>query len=385
MITGGETRLPPRVLVSGPIFIVGSTGCGTSLLRCLLDRHERIAIPRPTGFMRAAAAQEFIPFWPYGERWHRRLGVDDERFDARLGDLYGGLFRDHAEREGKARWGDATPWHVWHLDGLARLFPEARFVGIVRHPGGNVASAMKRLGLKRRTAARRYARDNRELVRQAAALGGRCVLLRYEDLVTEPEPVLRELLDWLGEPWSERLLDGTVEPEPGRAEAWTRTLDGPARADLRHRVGGLARLFGYGDDAAGRAPLDPDVPDARLLDGTAVAARVQALPGVRLRTPPAPLAERPYDPRKLALHAIRPTVVTLRDAPPAERPRRARRAAAPLWRRVPAGCAAARGPRCAACARERQRTGPVHAGAQASPPRAPSLEGVPATRAAAPG
>ncbi len=336
MITGGETRLPPPVLVSGPIFIVGSTGCGTSLLRCLLDRHERIAIPRPTGFMRAAAAQEFIPFWPYGERWHRRLGVDDERFDARLGDLYGGLFRDHAEREGKARWGDATPWHVWHLDGLARLFPEARFVGMVRHPGGNVASAMTRLGLKRRTAARRYARDNRELVRQAAALGGRCVLLRYEDLVTEPEPVLRELLDWLGEPWSERLLDGTVEPEPDRVEAWTRTLDGPARADLRHRVGGLARLFGYSvDDAAGRAPLDPDVPEARLLDGTAVAARVQALPGVRLRTPPAPLAERPYDPRKLALHAIRPTVVTLRDAPPAERPRRARRAAAPLWRRVP--------------------------------------------------
>ena len=134
---------------SGPIFIVGSTGCGTSLLRCLLDRHERIAIPRPTGFMRAAGAQAFIPFWPYGERWHRRLGVEDAEFEARLGEFYGSLFRDHAERAGKARWGDATPWHVWHLDALARLFGDARFVGMVRHPGGNVESVRLRLGRTR--------------------------------------------------------------------------------------------------------------------------------------------------------------------------------------------------------------------------------------------
>jgi hypothetical protein len=320
------------VPASGPIFIVGSTGCGTSLLRCLLDRHERIAIPRPTGFMRAAGAQAFIPFWPYGERWHRRLGVEDAAFEARLGEFYGSLFRDHAERAGKPRWGDATPWHVWHLDALARLFGDARFVAMVRHPGGNVESVRLRLGRTRRVATQRYARDNRELVRQAVALGERCVLLRYEDLVHDPEPVLRELLDWLGEPWSERMLDGAIVPDAGRAAAWAEKVDGSARADLRRRVGGLARLFGYSiGDPHARAPLDAGAPERHLLDGTGAAARVRALPGVRLRTPAAPPAERPYDPRCVRLEPIRPTVVTL-SAVPASRPRR--RAVRPLLGRA---------------------------------------------------
>jgi hypothetical protein len=308
------------VPASGPIFIVGSTGCGTSLLRCLLDRHERLAIPRPTGFMRAAGAQAFIPFWPYGERWHRRLGLDDADFDARLGEFYGGLFRAHAERAGKARWGDATAWHVWHLATLARLFPDARFVGLVRHPGGNVESVRLRLARPRRAATQRYGRDNRELARQAVALGERVVLLRYEDLVHEPEPVLRELLEWLGEPWSERLLDGAVVPDPERAAAWAAQYDARARADLRRRVGGLARLFGYViDDPEARAPLDPGAPERRLLDGPGLAARVRDLPGVRLRTPAAPPAERPYDPRRVRLELIRPTAVTLSGEPSARR------------------------------------------------------------------
>jgi Sulfotransferase family len=308
------------VPASGPIFIVGSTGCGASLLRCLLDRHERIAIPRPTGFMRAATAQAFIPFWPYGERWHRRLGLDDAAFEARLGEFYGGLFREHAERAGKSRWGDATPWHVWHLEALARLFTDASFVGLVRHPGGNVESARLRLARTRRLATQRYARDNRELARQAVALGERCVVLRYEDLVHEPEPVLRELLDWLGEPWSERLLDGAVVVEAERAAAWAAKYDAQARADLRRRVGGLARLFGYRlDDPHARAPLVAGAPERRLLDGAALAARVRDMPGVRLRAPAAPPAERPYDPLRVRLEVIRPTVVTLRGTPTARR------------------------------------------------------------------
>ena len=135
--------------------------------------------------MRAAAAQEFIPFWPYGERWHRPPASTTSASTPGWATSTAACSATTPSARAR-RAGGCDALHAWHLDGLARLFPEARFVGMVRHPGGNVASAMTRLGLKRRTAARRYARDNRELVRQAAALGERCVLLRYEDLVTEP-------------------------------------------------------------------------------------------------------------------------------------------------------------------------------------------------------
>ena len=59
---------------------------------------------------------------------------------------------------------------------------------------------------------------DREIARQAADHRERFAVVRYEELVLRPEPVLRELLDWLGEPWSDRVLEHhTVQVEPRRA------------------------------------------------------------------------------------------------------------------------------------------------------------------------
>ncbi|HSD79752.1 MAG TPA: sulfotransferase [Solirubrobacteraceae bacterium] len=323
----------------GPIFIVGCQGAGIALVGCLLDAHERIAIPRETGFMRAARAQRFIPFWAFGGSWYKRLGWTESEFDAVLRDFYGALFHRHAERQGKERWGDRTPWHVWHIDEIARLFADAVFIGVVRHPAGNAASNMTRFGHSPKRAAAHYARTNRELVRQAARLGERFVLLRYEDLALEPEPVLRELLDWLGEPWSDRpLLDLHVDASP--VSKWSRTVDETAGAELRTRTRTLATFFGYGLEDAGRpAPFEPggDV-RRRLLGGADVEHRMAALPGIDLGTPGSvPLIERPFDPRELAVYTVeaRDTPSALaRASPAAPRGNGARHAVVPTLRRI---------------------------------------------------
>ena len=56
---------------------------------------------------------------------------------------------------------------------MARLFPDAVFIGIVRHPGACVSSNMNRWRHTVGQAAYHYPRYNREIARQAAQVGER--------------------------------------------------------------------------------------------------------------------------------------------------------------------------------------------------------------------
>jgi hypothetical protein len=319
------------VATRGPIFVIGSAGSGVGLLRLAIDAHEQIAVAPETGFMRAERAHEFIPFWPFGARWHRRLGLSEEELDAHLRSLYDGLFRGYAERAGKQRWGEATPWHLWHVEAIARLFPDAVFAAMVRHPGATVISGVRRRDLTFGAAARIYAEENAELVRQAARSGDRFALVRFEDLVLDPEATARALFEWLGEPWPERGLVGTEDLDPERVSRWTRSVGEGRRGRLAKRVGALCELFGY--DLGEPRPVDKW---PGLLLGSEVEDRLGRLPGFDRTAPPVPLADRLLDPRELELRPVPPApTVTAPPLPP--RPSPLRRAARPVVRRLPRG------------------------------------------------
>src|SRR3712207_4483342 len=166
-------------------------GSGTTLLRLVLDSHENIAIPRETGFMRGYDAIRFSPFKWHGN-WTRRLGWKPDELDEVMRELYDHLFMRYAERYGKQRWGEKTPLHTWHVEDMARVFPDAQIIGVIRHPSASAQSNItrfNRMGVGK--ARRHWTRYTSELVRNAAALGDRMALLRYEDLALNPEPVLR--------------------------------------------------------------------------------------------------------------------------------------------------------------------------------------------------
>jgi hypothetical protein len=312
----------------GPIFVIGCAGSGSGLLRLAIDAHDRIAIAPETGFMRAERAHEFIPFWPFGARWHRRLGLSDDELDAHLRDFYDGLFRGYAQRAGKPRWGEATPWHLWHVEAIARLFPDAVFAAMVRHPGATVISGIRRRDLDFGAAARTYAADNTEIAHQAARLGDRFALVRFEDLVLEPEPTARALFDWLGEPWPEQGLADADRLDPERVSRWTRSVGESRRDRLASRVEPLSELFGY--DLADPRPV-------AAWPGLLLGSELQTRLGDReLAAPSRPLADRLFSPRELEVHPVPPApTVTAPPLPP--RPSPLRRAARPLLRRLPRG------------------------------------------------
>lgn len=263
-----------KASIGGPIFVVGSMRSGSTMLRLILDSHPEIAIGSETGFMGALLATKTIPNWKFGTEWYRRLDWTEEELDDRLRDFYSGMFDRYASTQGKRRWGEKTPFHTAHIAAMARVFPSAVFVGIVRHPGAVAASLRKSFHYTFADALSYWAATNLDLVRAGTALGPRFVACRYEDLVLEGEPVLRELMACLGESWSPNLLqhdvvqrekgaprvvDGstsTRDPIDGkRAVRWAQSATDDEYRALKS-IAALAGFFGYeAVDPTNRQPL----------------------------------------------------------------------------------------------------------------------------------
>lgn len=121
------------------------------------------------------------------------------------------LYRTYADAQGKPRYGDKSPGYVTRMNLLLRLFPEARFVHIVRDPRA-VALSLVEMPEEWGTrtvpegAARwrhRVGRGHRE----GMELGPeRYHEVRYEDLVADPEAALRAVTEFLMLPWDDAVL-----------------------------------------------------------------------------------------------------------------------------------------------------------------------------------
>ena len=275
----------------GPIFVVGSMRSGSTMLRLILDSHPRIAVPPETGFMGAVSATKRIPEWQLGEGWYERLGWTEDELDQRLRRFYDEMFRRYAAEQGKPRWGEKTPFHTSHMEQMGRIFPDAVFVGIVRHPGAVASSLRRRFHYGFAEAVAYWSDTNRDLLRSGIALGDRFALCRYEDLVQDSEPVLRRLLDFLGEPWAvevtehhrvqrekgaPRTVEGstvTSDPvDPSRADVWSAEVDVDDCRELR-RIGTLAAFLGYAADPNGSRPAPLPWDRTGIATGTDLARR----------------------------------------------------------------------------------------------------------------
>src|SRR3954470_5079694 len=289
-------------------------GSGTTLLRLMLDSHERIAIPHETGFMRAYNAMRFVPFKLTGGAWSRRLGWSSKEMDQKLRQFFDEMFMRYASEHGKERWGEKTPFHTWHIDAMKRLFPDSVFVAIVRHPGGAVASIMRRFDEPLKGAVNHYQRYNQEIARQAGRHPRRMIVLRYEDLLLHTEPVMRELLGWLGEEWDENVLRHHVvqgerdhtriegktraddSRDPSRIGRWTELLDASDRGYVAQRLARLGEFYGYSmDDPETLAPMSDT--GLLLFGGREVARRIDRFADLELhKRMPVPINEYRYDP-----------------------------------------------------------------------------------------
>ena len=219
-----------------PIFVAGSARSGTTLLQSALGAHAHIAAPPELyyatriwsladyyGDLRddialeraVRATLDFVLLEPLA------LDVAAVLAEAKAGTrTYGGLLdtvmRHIASSWGKPRWSDKTPWQAPAI--AWELAPDAQVIHIVRDPRDVIASSAEAPWIEERPLdlARLWTRFNRRAVRDGAEAGpARYHRVRYEDLVNDPETVLRLVCAFLQEDFDPAMLDPAARSESG--------------------------------------------------------------------------------------------------------------------------------------------------------------------------
>jgi hypothetical protein len=117
-----------------------------------------------------------------------------------LTEWFGESYTAYADQFGKARYGDKTPGLVLHMPRVLDLFPDAVFIHLIRD-GRDVAQAFVERDWGPSTIAKAALMWRRHVTTGRAdglkLPRGRYFELRYEDLVADPEPHVREICTFL--------------------------------------------------------------------------------------------------------------------------------------------------------------------------------------------
>jgi Sulfotransferase family len=218
---GRDPSAPPRGAPPA-IFVVGVARSGTTLLRLMLDAHPQLAIPPETHFIprviRACDGPEPHAAVLAEITGHRRwpdFGLDADALRERLEShrrlTPGAAMREfyglYAQKHGKSRWGDKSTNYIRQMKSISRILPEARFVHLIRD-GRDVALSLVAVHFGPTGVAEAAEKWRGEIVkarRQAEHLR-HYIELRYEDLIGDPEPVLRRVCDATDLPWDDAML-----------------------------------------------------------------------------------------------------------------------------------------------------------------------------------
>ena len=189
----------------------------------MLDAHPELAIPPETHFIpqviRACESDD-----PHDQAFeaiagHRRwpdFGLDAEELRAAFarhrrltaGDALREFYGLYARRHGKSRWGDKSTNYVRKMRPISKVLPEARFVHLIRD-GRDVALSQVAVHFGPESvveAAEKWTREIGKARRQSRRLP-HYIEVRYEDLIANPEPVLRRICEATELPWDDAMLD----------------------------------------------------------------------------------------------------------------------------------------------------------------------------------
>ena len=313
--------------MTGPLILLGVSRSGTTLLRVILDRSPGVAIPDESFFVPLLARRHGGPIdaerflddvsrIPTVRDWG--VSVADLAGRVRSGMLTGeaitAIYEAYAGAAGKPRWGDKTPMYMRHLALLEELFPDAQYVHLIRDGRDAALSFLQmpegtftRTWAHPRTPAqfaclwRREVGDARVLGRRVGE--ARYHQVRYEELVVDPESVVRGICVFAEIPFEPTMLDyvGAVDvsekphqqrlltPPTSGVRSWRRDMSAEDAAAFESIAGDLLAELGYELRSSARGGARAAVArgwcGVRLTAWNATASLVQRSPLWRRRHP----------------------------------------------------------------------------------------------------
>lgn len=307
---------PAATTPADAIFVVGVHRSGTTLMRSILNSSSLVAITNENHYFGHLLASEGVhgavrSLGDLGDdaivdrvvdhlydrvavrHWFREpsrawiwliRNVPRDEFRARLlasdrGEraVFDTLLRLYADRRGKSVIGEKTPAHVRHGDTLLRWYPGGRIIHMLRDPRAIYVSDLRR---RRKVpgsvpyrvlnhvpggmAAVLLVQTTLTWLESVALLranrrrhAGRYLVVRFEDLVTDPRAAVERICRFAGIPFEEAMLDRVVEShgqalgssgfDVAAADRWRAQLSPVARWWFRLWLGGRIRGAGYRD------------------------------------------------------------------------------------------------------------------------------------------
>lgn len=212
-----------------PFFIIGAGRSGTTLLRLILAGHSRLHIPPETWFVEPlvrklpltgalgpADIECAVSIMTQDYRWpDMEISAADlsrwatELENPTLVSIINLVYRYHLERTGKQRFGDKTPIYFNIVPELLTLYPEAKFIHLIRD-GRDVAVSCIDVDWDRY-----YERTSFEWTRAMAkrreylnsSFASRILDVHYEHLVEDLEGTVRHICAFLGEDFEQGMLE----------------------------------------------------------------------------------------------------------------------------------------------------------------------------------
>lgn len=210
-----------------PVFIVGCVRSGTTLLRSILGSHPTMCIPRETGFFSLISSpfaqnlnigkrDDFIKFinWYVSQRRFEYQEIDKVDFLNRLMEQTDFSFRSvldqlmkiEMERSKKVRWGEKTPGHEFYIKLIFQLYPNAKVIYLIRDPRA-VSASLKNVPWGGKFIGS-HIKIWKESVVEAENWRNepRVKIIRYEDLVSDVEFVMRHICSFIELPFTTQMI-----------------------------------------------------------------------------------------------------------------------------------------------------------------------------------
>jgi hypothetical protein len=308
----------------GPVFILSTSRSGSTLLRFIMDSHPEFACPPETAVgtacVQLARMWETLEHAGTGDLWNVNEALAPSLLArTAVRKAIDRAYSTYLRRRGKARWCDKSLDSYQYADVLLQIFPEAKFICLVRHCMDVIASGVEACpwGLHRFGYDPYVAQFPGNSVAAIGAYWLSCVqtveafrekhpdichLVRYEDLASMPEDVTGSILEFLG-----------ARQAPGLAEACFRMphdSDGPGDEKIWFTSGVNSDSVGRGTVVPVRAFPPPMLEDINetlsKLRYRSVGEDWNSAPGkVDPRADTSVVAEWPASPERSAVDCVR--------------------------------------------------------------------------------
>lgn len=226
-----------------PIIMLGSERSGTTLLMTMVGAHPRIAVPevawlyprfRPyvhtygdltieSNFRTLAEEMVFGLKSPFWDMPINPTTIVDETIELAkertFAGLYSAMFEKFSLYTGKPRWGEKTPHNLFYVEEILEDFPNAQFIYLTRDGRDSSAEYIQSsFGPTNIFAAAEIWNLCQNAVKpwRESLKNDQWLDIKYEDLVREPELILRQVCEFLNEEYNSSMLEFFKSPIAAR-------------------------------------------------------------------------------------------------------------------------------------------------------------------------